>query len=281
MKTLKFVVFPILIAISTVAVYAQEPLFPIGRKWIVLCEYVNPHIDSDVLEYRTIKHDTINEKCYSSINLFAELYRKVGCKILTKTPNNDSENLIFNESWEVGDTTTWIQEDVYDVDSMKFVKKYETIVKTGYINGLKYWDLNINGWESTWLQGVGYIKGGRTILEECNWRIGGPSETVICCVEANGDTLYVNRDILHLIQTSVNNLSADNISVTPADDGCFVTLGSDAVEWTATLYNSNGVTVAQQQGNGSEIFLPTDSKGTHILVVKAGGRVVKKKIMLR
>ena len=69
--------------------------------------------------------------------------------------------------------------------------------------------------------------------------------------------------------------------VTPADGGCLVTLDTDTGEWTATLYNSNGVTVAQQQGNGSEIFLSTDSKGTHILVVKAGGRVVKKKIQLR
>ena len=49
----------------------------------------------------------------------------------------------------------------------------------------------------------------------------------------------------------------------------------------ATLYNSNGVCVAQKEGAGSEIFLPADSKGTHILVVKAGGRVVKKKIALK
>jgi hypothetical protein len=39
--------------------------------------------------------------------------------------------------------------------------------------------------------------------------------------------------------------------------------------------------VAQQQGSGCEILLSTDSKGTHILVVKAGGRMVKKKVLLR
>jgi hypothetical protein len=59
-----------------------------------------------------------------------------------------------------------------------------------------------------------------------------------------------------------------------------VTLGV-ATEWSATLYNSNGVTVAQQQGSGNEIFLSADSKGTHILVVKSGGKVVKKKVLLR
>ena len=52
-------------------------------------------------------------------------------------------------------------------------------------------------------------------------------------------------------KTVISGIAADNISITPADGGCLVTLGSDAVEWTATLYNSNGVTVAQQQGNGN------------------------------
>ena len=51
--------------------------------------------------------------------------------------------------------------------------------------------------------------------------------------------------------------------------------------WSAMLYNSNGIRVAQKEGVGSEMFLSTDSKGTHILVVKAGGRVVKKKIALK
>ena len=51
--------------------------------------------------------------------------------------------------------------------------------------------------------------------------------------------------------------------------------------WSAMLYNSNGICVAQEEGAGSEMFLSTDSKGTHILVVKAGGRVVKKKIAIK
>ena len=108
---------------------------------------------------------------------------------------------------------------------------------------------------------------------------------VLYCVEGTGDTIYRNQKFIDLIspylKTSISEITAKNVSITPTDGGCLVTLGSDAVEWTATLYNSNGVTVAQQQSNGNEIFLSTDSKGTHILVVKAGGRVVKKKIHLR
>ncbi len=85
------------------------------------------------------------------------------------------------------------------------------------------------------------------------------------------------------IPTSIKEVQCstdDNIAITITAGGLSVDLGA-ATDWSATLYNSNGVTVAQQQGNGSEIFLPTDSKGTHILVVKAGGKVVKKKVLLR
>jgi hypothetical protein len=60
-----------------------------------------------------------------------------------------------------------------------------------------------------------------------------------------------------------------------------VNLGANIPQWSATLYNSNGVCVAQREGEGSEMFLSTDSKGTHILVVKAGGRVIEKKIALK
>ena len=108
---------------------------------------------------------------------------------------------------------------------------------------------------------------------------------VLCCVESTGDTIYKNQKFIDLLEpylkTDISKITADEITITPSNGGCLVTLGSDAVEWTATLYNSNGVTVAQQQCSGSEAFLSTDSKGTHILVMKAGGRVVKKKIVLR
>ena len=131
-----------------------------------------------------------------------------------------------------------------------------------------------------WIEGIGQLIEPipQSILEvDCPCY-----NMLICCINPAGDTIYKSDKYFGLNRTlSLSSPVAYNISVTPADGGCLVTLGSDAVEWTATLYNSNGVTVAQQQSNGNEIFLPTDSKGTHILVVKAGGRVVKKKIHLR
>ena len=279
MKPLRYFIFLLLIVMSSEVLHAQESVFPLGRRWVVLLDYLNPLVNDNVIEYSVNKIDTINGNTYSFID--GQKYRIDGSKIyLFEDYYLQSEILIFDESWEVGDTTTWIHEDVFDIYSMKEVDKYETVVAVGYLNGLKYWDLDLYGWKCRWLQGVGYIKGGREPFEECNWRMGAPSEMFICCVEANGDTLYVNCDNLHLIQTGISSLTSDNLIISPTAGGLSVDLGT-ATEWSATLYNSNGVTVAQQQGTGSEIFLSTDSKGTHILVVKAGGKVVKKKVLLR
>ena len=279
MKTFKYFIFLLLIVMSSEVLHAQESVFPLGRRWVVLLDYLNPLVNDNVIEYSVNKIDTINGNTYSFID--GQKYRIDGSKIyLFEDYYLQSEILIFDESWEVGDTTTWIHEDVFDIDSMKVVDKYETVVAVGYLNGLKYWDLDLYGWKCRWLQGVGYIEGGRGPFEECNWRMGAPSKMLICCVEANGDTLYVDRDNLHLIQTGISSLTSDNLTINPTAGGLSVDLGA-TTDWLATIYNSNGVTVAQQQGNGSEIFLPTDSKGTHILVVKAGGKVVKKKVLLR
>ena len=79
------------------------------------------------------------------------------------------------------------------------------------------------------------------------------------------------------------NIEADDIEVylASSDAGLWVSISVDVPQWSATLYNSNGICVAQKTGEGSEIFLSADSEGTHILVVKAGGRVVKKKIAIK
>jgi hypothetical protein len=93
----------------------------------------------------------------------------------------------------------------------------------------------------------------------------------------NGRLLYEDKKSA---PTNIDDILTDNLTISPVAGALSVILGA-VTDWSATLYNSNGVTVAQQQGSGSEIFLPTDSKGTHILVVKAGDKVVKKKVLLR
>ena len=77
--------------------------------------------------------------------------------------------------------------------------------------------------------------------------------------------------------TGVNGISEENVTVVQRGGECVVTLPY-ASAWSATLYNSMGAAVARRSGEGSEIILPATSKGTHILVLNVGGRVVKKKV---
>ena len=76
-------------------------------------------------------------------------------------------------------------------------------------------------------------------------------------------------------------MPASEVSFSQHGGRCIITLPYDAAAWSATLYNSAGATVARRSGEGSEIILPATSKGTHILVVNADGRVVKKKVFIK
>ena len=285
MKAIKSFILLILLASSSLT-FSQGNIFPEGRKWIIREYKINPTVNYNNIITCLVSGDTILAgHSYKKVHFtnhatndtdVSMLIRRDGSKIYQRYGSYGKWNpdtLVFDESWQKGDKTTL----PFGHNADGTISSYAEIFETGQIEGRKYWNINDS---YTWVQDVGYIT-TRLFFDAYGINYGGSLYDVICCVEANGDTLYVNRDILHFIQTDINNLSADNISITPADGGCLVTLDTDTGEWTATLYNSNGVTVAQQQGNGNEAFLSTDSKGTHILVVKAGGRVVKKKIMLR
>jgi hypothetical protein len=285
MKAILRFLFLILTLQCTLCVVAQEPYIKKGRKWCVMSKYLNPYVDAKIDIYVADGEVLIDAKSYTSIITANgrphDEIRLDGTKIYARMWN-DCDSLLFDESWSEGDTTTWVDDDVFDEESMSRVDKYETVVNTGYINGRKYWDLDLNGWKCTWLHGVGYIKGGRWIFGEHNWAVGGPSYSLIYCVEENGDTLYVDHSLIHLTQTGISPaIVEDDVICQQSSDGLWVNLGANIPQWSATLYNSNGVCVAQREGEGSEMFLSTDSKGTHILVVKAGGSVIKKKIALK
>ena len=266
MKLLKSFIFLLLIAISSEMVVAQNYVIPIGRRYIMrrYNPMTYPLYGDQIRYYDAIGDTVIDGNLYTFI--YSDYYgesnfiRWDGTKCLRYMPETQRDTLMFDESWEVGDTMSIYREQI--------------ITEIGYIEGRKYWKGSSG---SRWFQGVGQVSRPPFLLENYN---NSHVTALICCVEPNGDTLYVNRNILHLIQTGISSLTSDNLTISPTLGGLSVDLGA-VTDWSATLYNSNGVTVAQQQGNGSEIFLPTDSKGTHILVVKAGGKVVKKKVLLR
>ena len=194
------------------------------------------------------------------------------------------DHVMYDEKLKIGDDVWWEQ-------NQKVKEIGDTIFDASPNIKRKFWrhDGSYNRAEERdvyaalnniwWVEGIGRLSYPYYYAENYS-----TIRMLMCCINANGDTIYKNKKYMDVVapyfKTGISSLTPDNLIISPTAGGLSVIL-DDATDWSATLYNSNGVTVAQQQGNGSEIFLPTDGKGTHILVVKAGGSVVKKKVLLR
>ena len=132
-----------------------------------------------------------------------------------------------------------------------------------------------------WVDGIG------SLSQPIPYFIGGYDcscyPMLLYCINS-GDTICRNQKYIDLFEsifnTNVRKISADEISFIQQGGECVVTLPC-GVAWSATLSNSVGVTVTRCSGDVSEIILPATSKGTHILVIKADGRVVKKKVFIK
>ncbi len=277
MKRTIFISLFLLLSAGTII--AQDETFHDGRKWVMREYTVNPYDSLEEILTCVVNGDTtLAGKRYKKVNFqrngtgdISLLIRQVGSKIYQRYGNYGKWNpdtLVFDENWIIGDKTTLpiqIQDNIY-----------AEIIEVGELQGRKYW--NVNGWY-TWLQGVGYIK-SRMFFDAHKPLSGSKLYDLICCIEANGDTLYVDREALQLLPTGIGNISADDIYIAQLDGECVVSLPA-ASEWTATLYNAAGVSVAHKSGEGGEIILPTESKGTHILLLDIDGKQYTKKVVIK
>ena len=274
----------------------SEVLYGTGTRWIITGKMYNENEYKSYAEFEVLGDTVVDGILYRKIymknsgkkSFLAAVIRETFDSLIyvrtfdleNHTQELSEENLLYDFSlWDKGiirlSECNFNRDDTY-IDNITIEKKYLSITK--FVDGTEVSSYNWNGY--TILRGIGCVDSWGPLLW-LNTLSYAPSASPIPSLYRfyrNGKLLYEN---IMFTPTGLNAIFDKNISITPTDGGCLVTLGSDAVEWTATLHNSNGVTVAQQQGNGSEIFLPTESKGTHILVVKAGGKVVKKKIYLR
>jgi hypothetical protein len=194
-----------------------------------------------------------------------------------------NEYLLFDENRIVGDTIPpglEIISEVFDtIDSrysdysLKYWKVKDSNIETNYYDYFKYFN------DIKWMQGVGcpttllpYV--GREYDCLCG-------DVLLFCIAADGDTIYRNNRYWYPELTNIRKMPASEVSFSQHGGRCIITLPYDAAAWSATLYNSVGAAVARRLGEGSEIILPATSKGTHILVVNADGRVVKKKVFIK
>ena len=193
--------------------------------------------------------------------------------------------ILFDENLKAGDA--WLRD---------FNRKIGCIADTMFDSSAdkvrKYWKLqprNNSYWLYNIVDNVVWIDGIGTLNEPVSKYVNTEdcmcSHLLLYCINPDGDTIYRNQKYIDLFEsyfkTDIRKISASEISFTQQGSECIVTLPADVAAWEAALSNSVGVTVARRSGEGSEIILPATSKGTHILVVKAGGRVMKKKVFIK
>ena len=311
---MKKIIFTILLFVLALPSFAQKDnLLEDGRRWVTFgwsfgdydddSEWVKMYLE-DLGGYEacnlTIMGDTlINDILYKKLYV-ADLYYYNDWNALGKLEAfirydngkylyrflKGKVQILFDENSVVGDiippgleVVSSVNDTVYPCYSdysLKYWKVKDANNGPNYYDYFRYFD------DIKWIQGVGFPT---TLIPDvglgydclCN-------DVLLFCIAANGDTIYRNKKYWYpeySYLTNIRKISASEISFTQQGNECIVTLPADVAAWDATLSNSVGVTVVRRSGEGSEVTLPATSKGTHILVIKADGRVVKKKVFIK
>ena len=306
---MKKVIFTILLSVFILSSFAQDSLYINGMKWVTW-EFNfdnNDYIGSDEYYFTyIIDGDTVINGCrYKKMQQLIG-YPEEGCeyhletyfvryengKYLFYLPD-EKENV--DDGCYVGDDYVFFDENLKEGDLLSFVEKIfsvgDTVFDDSPNNVRKYWKKQhlendysrfsaLN--DVLWVNGIGSLSQPIPyFIEEYDCAC---YQMLLYCINSSNDTIYRNQKFIDLVapyfNTNVSMLKSDEVSFTQQGGECVVTLPCDAV-WSATLSNSVGVTVARRSGEGDEIILPATSKGTHILVVNVGGRVVKKKVFIK
>ncbi len=313
---MKKIVVTILLSIFTLVSYAQnEGLYVDGMKWV--CGHymfvkkdsvrVYNYLYTYVINGDTLINDIKYKKMFQSWRYLNRDYdksyvnRKYFCryengKYLFYLPGykdrSDWEPFIgddyvfFDENLKAGDTwlsnpnekIAYIADTVFN-DSKDKVRKYWKMLpylstSSRYREAMNY---------VLWIEGVGSpCQPMPYIVNEYDCAC---YNMVLYCINPVGDTIYRNQKYIDLVdfyyKTNVPQLASNNISFSQHGNECVIALPTDVEAWSATLYNSVGVVVARRSGEGSEIVLPATSKGTHIIEISAGGKVVRKKVFIK
>ena len=195
------------------------------------------------------------------------------------------DHVMYDVNLKVGDKIWWdINQTVVEIGDTVFEDSPDVV--------RKYWRHNAgsNRWEEEevyealnhiwWIEGIGRLSKPYYYGEDC-----GVGVMLMCCINANGDTIYRNKKYVegvkeYMRMTGIRNINTEDITIAQANGECIVTLPT-AAKWSATLYGSNGATVAHKVGEGSEIFLHAESKVIHILVLNIDGKEYTKKVVMK
>ncbi len=306
---MKRIIFTILLSVLMLPSFAQNCSFYVdGMKWVTGEFYFNGGNISvgDYLYFSyTIDGDTtINGYQYKRMKQLA-VYPEKGSEYYYDTyfvRYDNGKHLFYLPDYKeyadygcyIGDDCMFFDENLKEGDLLPFAEDIiyslgDTVFVDSPNNVRKYWKTQHYSDDSRFsaLNDVMWIDGVGSLSQPIPYFIGAYDcacyQMLFYCINPEGDTICRNQKYIDLFdfKTDVRKISASEISFTQQGNECIVTLPADVAAWEATLSNSVGVTVARCSREGSEIILPATSKGTHILMIKADGRVVKKKVFIK
>ena len=301
---MKKIVFTILLSLLTVSSFAQnDSLYVDGMKWV--CGHfqfadkdsvrkVYERIFTYVINGDTLINNTNYKKMLYSYRRPEMDYDKYWCMYFCRYENGKylfylpEEKKWWGDYGFIGDDYVFFDEDLMAGD----MYIADTIFDDSADRIRKCWKLqphsSISSRYREALNYVAWVEGIGSLSQPIPYEIGQVDcacyHMLLYCINPTGDTIYRNQKYIDLVEpyfkTNIPALKSDNVTFYQRGGECVVTLPyADA--WSATLYNSVGAAVACRSGEGSEIILPATSKGTHILVLNVGGRVVKKKVFVK
>ena len=301
---MKKIIFTILLSIFTLASYAQnDSLYVDGMKWV--CGHfqfadkdsvrkVYERLYTYIINGDTLINNTNYKKMLYSYRRPEMDYDKYWCMYFCRYENGKYLFYLPEEKKWWGDYGFIGDDYVFFDENLMAENKYiaDTIFDDSADRIRKCWKLqphsSISSRYREALNYVAWVEGIGSLSQPIPYEIGEVDcacyHMLLYCINPTGDTIYRNQKYIDLVEpyfkTNIPALKSDNVTSYQRGGECVVTLPyADA--WSATLYNSVGAAVARRSGEGSEIILPATSKGTHILVLNVGGRVVKKKVFIK
>ena len=292
--SMKKIFFTILLSICTITSYAQqEKLYGDGTRWIITEKAYDQNEYTYCATFE-VRGDTVID---------AIAYKKIYKTYSGRAPyffaaiRETADSVIYVRGFDVDNYGHGLLEEVMLYDFSKWdeglfrMADYGSDITDIYIrnitlNAEQLSDIELSDatvtsylYDGTLIiRGIGAVDfwGPLWLFDTLEFPLSAPMPYFYRFYR-NGRLLYENT---LFTPTGISGISFEDLSVKQTDDGCTVTLPT-AAKWSATLYGSNGATVAHKVGEGSEIILTAESKGVHILLLDIDGKEYTKKVVMK
>lgn len=293
---MRSICFYFLFFVSVIPLWSED-LYGDGTRWIITGCLWNEDSYKKYAEFEingdTIVDSVAYKKAYMTNSdgkstLVALLRETADSVIYARACDLENYNRGLSDEWLLYDFSKW-NKGIFtvspygynfgeiDVHSIKLTSENlsEVMLVDGSVTSACYWEAE----DLTFIRGIGNIEYWGPFV----WmNLMGMTDVIpvpyFYRFYRNGRLLYENP---LYAPTGIVSISENEISFSQVDDVCSFSITGDVSSWNLTLYNSNGVTVYKDSGNGSEIVLPVTSVGLHVLMINVNGKQYTEKIFIK